>query len=711
MRLVTFSTKGPGPTKYYLTVSKSKISELECSYRKAPNTTAHEIVTCPHGFGYTESPALSPTISKEEKSAIVTETTIKMRKEGKIVLNDISAAAMLRWYACRHKKAAPPISFFAIFSPSLGKCYICYTHSLLCNLYRSLNTNTSGPIFELMRAHDRDAIFLDMLDSNNVSFMHAAESEEVVASHGSKFDRRQEYWFRNFRTIPQLRNLRLINKVENRWRSAPDGRRILSTSTMPEGGDGPECGPGGSGTGSGAAEEAESNEEEEEEGDLAESKEEEGDLAESKEEEGELAESKEEEGELAESKDGGDDSEAAVAAEGAGGAAVTDSRAAYDDCVSSFGIVFKTQLESTRQKNELHQRQRTVQFWRFKSADGLLSYIAQIESPPSSIEIFLDRAQLRKYQKNTKDTILSQILRTQPSTYMPEEVLTLTNPSRHEVEQAVRELKRAEQPAREVAPQNSACPKLVQVKNGNSVFVGSTMNQTVKEMEQRWKSRFSSFKRQVATAKFDRVFHILEMPGDYTIEMIQSFPEGTTTETVKAALKDKIKKLAANRELIVVNNIVGDSKLPTADKPGKYNFYRIFRTDTDECYIGRTTKPMEMRISDHYSKKFLNVYASSVLFRDANFSWELLKECEVASEAEADRIESDYIQEFQPHVVNIIDPITHKRLRPQEQTRAELEEEEAQEETEDDGVEDEEEGEAGGAGAGAGAGGAGAGMA
>jgi hypothetical protein len=118
-----------------------------------------------------------------------------------------------------------------------------------------------------------------------------------------------------------------------------------------------------------------------------------------------------------------------------------------------------------------------------------------------------------------------------------------------------------------------------------------------------------------------------------------------------------------------------------------------------------------------------------VLFRDHHFSWETLEECELASEKEADRVESYHIHQqinkFKRRVVNIIDPLTHKRRRPQDQTREGLEEEHGREELEEEEEQDdeeeeeeeeldeeeEEEDEEVEAGAGAGAGGAGAGMA
>jgi len=367
----------------------------------------------------------------------------------------------------------------------------------------------------------------------------------------------------------------------------------------------------------------------------------------------------------------------------------------------------------------------TVEFWLFETPDATIKYVAKIVSPQSSIQTYMARARTRMNWNGFRELTISEIMRRVPCDYRPRLLLKLESPTPGQVIEAARKYRDQMRTQQDEEPENSACPKVVVLKNGNFVFLASTMNQTVREMEQRWLSRLRLFDRGSPTAKFDRSFHILRMEGTYTIEVLESFPKDATVTQVKAALKKKVNEYKRDSRLTVVNTIVGNSRLPTADKRAKYTFYKIFRTDTDECYIGRTTKPMEMRISDHHSKKFMQAYSSSVLFRDHHFSWKPLEVCEVETEQEADRIESKHIHQFinkGKRVVNIIDPLTHKRLRPQDQTREEveeehereeLEEEQEQDEEEEDEEDEDEEVEAGaGAGAGgAGAGGAGAGMA
>lgn len=603
MRLVIFSTKGPYPTKYYVTVSKSKKSELECSYRKAPNTVAHQIITWPHGYEVEEQKSrkdIFPTMTKEQKSAVVTGEVLKMRGEGKLVLNTISAADMLNWYSIKHPRNPTPISFYAIWSRSLRTCFICYTQTLVYNAIKSLNLkHKTGPMYDLMHADDREVLFLDMIDSSNRSLLHPMDNQEIKDSHGSTFQRRHEYWLRNYHTVPQLAGLKLLNHVECHWGTSPDGPRFAGIGDD-------------SGTGSCA------------------------------------------------------DSVAVAAMEsvaavecGAGGGAVAVAaeiarKAAYDKGVSDFGIVFRNQQIELQQKKRAHEQQCVIEFWLFQSADRKMNYIAQIDIPPSSIEIYMERAQHRKHQKNYSGSKLSQILRTQPDGYTPTMLKRMNSPTNVEVLTMARLLNQ----------KNDRSPKVILIRNDNSVFVASTMNQSTKEMEQRWRSRWSSFKRDVGSAKFDRAFEILKMEGEYELEVVHTFPKDATSAEVKAALKAKVKALKAEGRWNIANLKVGNSKMPTEGRNAKFTFYRIYRPDTNECYIGRTTKNIEFRLSDHHTKKFKKAYASYVLFRDDNFQWEILSEQELASEQEADRIESEYIRQYQPHVVNLVDPLTRKRIRP-----------------------------------------------
>jgi hypothetical protein len=116
-----------------------------------------------------------------------------------------------------------------------------------------------------------------------------------------------------------------------------------------------------------------------------------------------------------------------------------------------------------------------------------------------------------------------------------------------------------------------------------------------------------------------------------------------------------ISELKESGEWVVANDIVGNSRMVEGNT--KYIFYRIFRADDpSECYIGRTTKD----IADHRTKKFKQVYSSFELFRDDDFSWEILSEQTVSNEAEADRIESEYIRSY-PTAININDPATHRK--------------------------------------------------
>jgi hypothetical protein len=686
MRLIEIKTFESVP-RFYFMMTKSNDSTIKSIFTRTTNCSAHALVTCREGFRITTLKSFTEDPTQIQKTSIVVEAIQNAQKEGKIVANNVSENDMRKWYSVKHSGKPQPKSFFAIFSRELGTCYISKSsHSISETTRRLRAKHHTGDVFDLIHAQDCETLFLDLFDADGVSSFDNSVSEPSI-------ERRHEYWIRHYGQRPELTGLRNINHSCLDWQSAPVREREVqpSSSSLPTSvlssisllADSNATRSADSGVG-GAADTAVVDENGG------------GSPATTSSESGRGSAATEQGG------------------SGAGGDQVTVTTSATPDPVHQYVDIqpdFRHLMaQATVAAPATRKKMPNVEFWLFETPDKSMKYVAKIVNPPSSIEIYIARVQARMNWNGFRDLTISKIMRHVPRNYKPVLLQTLVSPTKSEVIKAARSYKERDQ--EEEATENSACPKLVQVKNGNSVFVGSTMNQTVKEMEQRWKSRFSSFKRQVRGAKFDRVFHILEMPGDYTIEMIESFTEGTTTETVKAALKDKIKKLAANRELLVVNNIVGDSKLPTADKPGKYTFYKIFRTDTDECYIGRTTKPMEMRISDHYSKKFMQAYASCVLFRDANFSWKPIKVREVASEAEADRIEADYIRRFikkGKRVVNIIDPITHKRLRAQDQTRAELEEEEAQEETEDDGVEDEEEGEAGGAGAGAGGAGAGAG--
>jgi len=289
-----------------------------------------------------------------------------------------------------------------------------------------------------------------------------------------------------------------------------------------------------------------------------------------------------------------------------------------------------------------------VEFWKFQF--GNLIHIAMIISPPSSFEIFMERAQKRKHWDNYKDSTLSHILRS--DSYRSLLLQRLINPTRTQVSETHRRL------IKTAIPTIDDMPKIVLLKNGNHVYASSTMNQSVRELDQRWNARLRAFDAEAAGSKFDRSFHILRMPGKYTLDIHETFPQGTSSATLKAAFKRVLGELRESDSWVVVNDIVGNSRM---NESIKYIFYRIFRADNpSECYIGRTTKSIEFRISDHRTKKFKEVYSSFELFRDDDFSWEILSEQTVSNTAEADRIESEYIRSY-PTAINIKDPLTNRK--------------------------------------------------
>jgi len=265
----------------------------------------------------------------------------------------------------------------------------------------------------------------------------------------------------------------------------------------------------------------------------------------------------------------------------------------------------------------------------------------------------MERAQKRKRWENYENSTLSRILMSQPDTYRPSLLRRLINPTRTQVTETHRRLMEIAMPSLDYMP------KIVLLKNGNHVYASSTMNQSLRELEQRWNGRLRAFNSESAGSKFDRSFHILRMPGKYTLETHETFPQGCESSLVKTALKRVISELRESGEWVVANDIVGNSRMNEGNI--NYIFYRIFRADNpSECYIGRTTKSIEFRISDHRTKKFKEIYSSFQLFRDDNFSWEILSEQTLRNEAEADRVESEYIRS-NPTAINIKDPLTNRK--------------------------------------------------
>lgn len=191
-RVLAFHRDTPDGKVAYVTVSKSRVSELVNAWRKALNCRAREIVGSSGTTYLVEVLQGFPTDrppSTHQIRALVVKYALQLRSRGWVCVNDVSEKDWRLYYSLMHPDDKRPLYLlYALYSRASGLFYIGFTTQTKSNLLKTLRMKHKAGETEmqtLLSADDRKFEDLEMIKCDDQLAISKLYDEWMNSKHES----------------------------------------------------------------------------------------------------------------------------------------------------------------------------------------------------------------------------------------------------------------------------------------------------------------------------------------------------------------------------------------------------------------------------------------------------------------------------------------------------------------------------------------------